>query len=165
MTEATPLTLATSTSTSEFSYSSRQSPGKAVAHSMRMLPKIPHKKKQVFSKIVSTLPPCCKTALFTSTGRKLDHNSILGWPKISSELRETVISFQEKPYVSYCKPGRKDLVYIGKDENEESHYRLRHYMLWTFKDIVSMFNSEHCLVQKIISEEKLFVTVCLNTWG
>ena len=163
MTEATPLTLATSTSTPEFSYSSRQSLGKAVAHSIRTLSKTPHKKKQVLSKIVSTLSPCSKTALFTSTGRKLDHNSILGWPKISSELRETVVSFLEKPDVSYCKPGRKDLVYIGKDENEESHYWLRHYMLWTFKEIVSMFNSEHydcityCTVQKTISEEKLLL--------
>ena len=117
MTEATPLTLATSTSTPELSYSSRQSLGKAVAHSIRTLSKTPHKKKQVLSKIVSTLSPCSKTTVCTSAWRKLDHNSILGRAKISSGLRQTVISFLEKPDISYCKPGRKDTVYIGKDEN------------------------------------------------
>ena len=35
-------------------------------------------------------------------------------------LRETVISFLEKPDIGYRKPDRKDTVYIGKDENEES---------------------------------------------
>ena len=84
----------------------------------------------------------------------------MGQPKISSGLRETVISFLEKLDISYCKPGRKDTVYIGKDENGESQYQPHHYMLLTFKEIVSMFNSEHddqityCTVQKIISEEK-----------
>ena len=118
--EATLLTTVTSTSSSESSYSSRQSLGKAVAHTVRMLCKTPGKKKQILSKIVSTLSPCSKTTVCTSAWRKLDHNSILGWAKISSGLRETVISFLEKPDISYCKPGRKDMVYIGKDENGES---------------------------------------------
>ena len=113
VTEATSLTPVTSTSSSESSHSSRQSLGKAVA---------PGKKKQVLSKIVSILSPCSKTAVFISAWRKLDHNSILGRLKISSGLRETVISFLEKPDISYCKPVRKDMVYIGKDENGESQY-------------------------------------------
>ena len=54
------LTPVTSTSSSESSHSSRQSLGKAVA---------PGKKKQVLSKIVSTLSPCFKTAVFTSARR------------------------------------------------------------------------------------------------
>ena len=86
---ATSLTPATSTLSSESSYSSRQSFGKAVARTIRTLPKTPGKKKQVFSKIVSTLSPCSKTAVFTSTQRTLDHNRVLGRPKISSELRES----------------------------------------------------------------------------
>ena len=134
MTEAT-LTPATSTSSSESSYSYRQSLGKAVAHTIRTLPKTPGKKKQVLNKIVSTFFPCSKTAVFTSAQIKFDHNSILGRPKISSGVRETVISFLKKPDISYCKPGRKDVVYIGKDENEESQYQPRHYMLWTLKDV------------------------------
>ena len=120
VTEATSLTPVTSTSSSESSYSSRQSLGKAVARTVRMLCKTPGKKKQVLSKIVSTLSPCSKTTVYTSAWRKLDHNSILGRAKISSGLRQTVISFLEKPDISYCKPGRKDMVYIGKDENGES---------------------------------------------
>ena len=108
------------------------------------LPKTPGKKKKVLSKIVSTLSSCCKTAVFTSAWRKLDHNIILDWPKISSGLRETVISFLEKPDImSYCKSGRKDTDYIDKDGNGESQYRSCHYMLWALKEIVSMFNSEH----------------------
>ena len=122
MTEATSLTPASSTSSSESSYSSRQSLGKAVACTIRTLPKTPGKKKQVLSKIVSTLSPCSKAAVFTSAQRKFDHNSILGQPKISSGLRETVILFLEKPDISYCKPGRKDMAYIDKDENGESQY-------------------------------------------
>ena len=76
--EATLLTTVTSTSSSESSYSSRQSLGKAVAHTVRMLCKTPGKKKQILSKIVSTLSPCSKTTVCTSAWRKLDHNSILG---------------------------------------------------------------------------------------
>ena len=129
MTEATLLTPVTNTSSSESSYRSRQSLGKAVARTISTLPKIPGKKKQVLSKIVSTLSPCSKTAVFTSAWRKFDHNNTLGQPKISSGLRETVISFLEKPGISYCKPGRKDTVYTGKDENGESQYRLHHYLL------------------------------------
>ena len=135
MTEATSLTPATSTSSSESSCSSRPSLGKAVAHTIRMLPKTPGKKKQVLNKIVSTFFPCSKTAVFTSAQRKFDHNSIWGRPKISSGVRKTVISFLKKPDISYCKLGRKDVVYIGKDENEESQYQPRHYMLWTLKDV------------------------------
>ena len=109
MTEATSLTPATSTSSSESSCSSRPSLGKAVAHTIRMLPKTPGKKKQVLNKIVSTFFPCSKTAVFTSAQRKFDHNSIWGRPKISSGVRKTVISFLKKPDISYCKPGRKDV--------------------------------------------------------
>ena len=110
--------------------------------------------------MVSTLSPYSKTAAFKSAQRKLDHNGILGWPKISSGLIEAVILFLEKPDISYCKPGRKDTVYIGKDENRESQYQPHHYIFWTFKEIVSMFNSEHddqitdYTGQKIISHEK-----------
>ena len=52
------------------------------------------------------------------------------------------------------------MVYIGKVENGESQDWPHHHMLWTFKEIVSMFNSKHddhityYTVQKIISEEK-----------
>ena len=106
------------------------------------------------------MSPYSKTAVCTSARRNLDHDSILGRPKISSGLRETIISFFERPGISYCKPSRKDMVYIDKDENGESQFRCRHYMLWTLKEIVSIFNSEHddqityYTVQKIISEEK-----------
>ena len=97
VTEATSTTPAKITSPSEYSYISKQSLGKADACIIRMLPKTPGKKKHVLSKIVSIFPPCSK----------MQYNSILGWLEISSELRETIISFFEKPDISYCKPCKK----------------------------------------------------------
>ena len=71
VTEATSLTSAISTSSSESSYSSRQPLGKAVALSMRTLPKTPGKKKQVLSKIFSTLSHALKPQYLPLLGEGL----------------------------------------------------------------------------------------------
>ena len=59
--------------------------------------------------------------------------------------------------MSYCKPGRADTVYCGKGEKV---YRSKHYLLWTIKEALELYNSEHSTkvsyhaVQQVIQDEK-----------
>lgn len=44
--------------------------------------------------------------------------------------------------MSYCKPDRKETVYYGKDLNGESVYKPKHYLLWTFHEMLNQFNPD-----------------------
>lgn len=44
--------------------------------------------------------------------------------------------------ISYTCPGNKDTVYCGKDEHGEKVDKEKHYLLWTFKEILPMLNKE-----------------------
>ena len=52
-----------------------------------------------------------------------------------------VISFLDRPGISYCKSGRKDTIYCGKDADGENVFQSCRYLLWTFKEFVVMFNA------------------------
>ena len=66
--------------------------------------------------------------------------------------------FLDRPDISYCKPGQKDTVYCGKDSNGEKILKPCHYLLWTYKEIVGLYNLEKELqityhtIQTIVSE-------------
>ena len=70
------------------------------------------------------------------------------------------MSFLECPDISYCKPGRRDTIYCGKNENGEKVYKPKHYLLWSLKKVVDMFNNEHDFnityynLQKLLKIEK-----------
>ena len=85
----------------------------------------------------------------------------LGCPVISAEFKERVIHFLERPDISYCKPGRADTVYCGKNNRGDKIYKSKHYLLWTIQDMVELFNIENSLekvpyylVQQIIKNDK-----------
>ena len=70
------------------------------------------------------------------------------------------MSFLERPDISYCKPGRRDTIYCGKNENGEKVCKPKHYLLWSLKEVVDMFNNEHDFnityynLQKLLKLEK-----------
>ena len=72
--------------------------------------------------------------------RSVDVN--LGRPKISVENNELLRAFLERPDISYCKPGRGDTVYCGKNEMGDKIYKSKHYLLWTFKELVEQYNAD-----------------------
>ena len=67
------------------------------------------------------------------------------------------MSFLERPDISCCKPGRKNTVYCGKDSHSEKIFKPCHYLLWTYKEIVGLYNLENELqitfhtIQTIVS--------------
>ena len=87
-----------------------------------------------------------------------------GRSSILKTTKEAVMSFLEVPDIINCKSGRKDTVYCRKDSNGEKIFKPRHYDLWTYKEIVGLYNSENELqityytIQKIVSEEKHFLS-------
>ena len=60
------------------------------------------------------------------------------------------MSFLERPNISYCKPARKDTVYCRNDSNGEKIFKPRDYLLWTYKEIVGLYNLENELHHTII---------------
>ena len=66
-----------------------------------------------------------------------------GCPSILKTTKEVVMSFLERPNISYCKPAQKDTVYCRKDSNGEKIFKPRDYLLWTYKEIVGLYNLEN----------------------
>ena len=148
--------LVTATSTSAMSSPSHSSPlaissyfcskqvlGKATARATTTLPKSPQKKAQILSHLISHLSPNTKAKVFSSARKKisLEHGS----PVISAEFKERVIHFLERPYISFCKPGKGDTAYCGKNDRGDKIYKSKHYLLWTVQDVVELFNIENPL--------------------
>ena len=141
------------------SFSSKQALGEATARTTRALPKILQKKAQILSHLVSHLSPNTKAKVFCSARKEISLE--LGRPVISAEFKERVINFLERPDISYCKPGRADTDYCGKNNSGDKIYKSKHYLLWTIQDMVELFNIENSLekvsyyaVQQIIKNEK-----------
>ena len=141
------------------SFSSKQALGKATARTTRALPKSLQKKAQILSHLVSHLSPNTKAKVFCSARKEISLE--LGHPVISAEFKERVINFLERPDISYCKPGRADTDYCGKNNSGDKIYKSKHYLLWTIQDMVELFNIENSLekvsydaVQQIIKNEK-----------
>ena len=124
------------TASSPTLFGSIQSFGKASAKAKHSLPKSPKKKRAVITFLVKSLSPNSKKQVYESGRRTVDVN--LGRQKIPVKTKELLIGFLERPNISYCKPGRGDTVYCGKNEI----YKCKNYLLWTFKELVELYNSD-----------------------
>ena len=139
-------------------FKNNQSFGKATARAARNLPQSPRKKAAVISHLVSNLSPSSKTNVFESARKKL--TSYMGRPTIPEETRKALVSFLERPDLPYCKPGRGDTVYCGKNQAGEKIYKSKHYLLWTLKELVEIFNIDNSIqasyyfMQKTVESEK-----------
>ena len=76
-----------------------------------------------------------------------------------------MVSFLERPDISYCKPSRGNTVYCGREESGEKIYKFKHYLLWPIRELVVMFNDENSdatnykQIQQVISTEKHILKV------
>ena len=111
------------------SFTTKQAFGKATARAIKNLPKSPRRKREVISALVSSLSPSSKNHIFKTTRRKLQvtTNHLCNL----NNIKDSIISFLERPDISYCKPGRKDSVYCGKNDKNEKIYWSKHFLLWT----------------------------------
>ena len=107
-------------------FSSKHVLGKATARATRALLKGPQKKAQILSHLVWHLSSNTKAKVFSSAGKKTSLE--LGRPVISAKFKERVIHFLERPDISYCKPGRADTVYCGKNDRSDKIYKSKHYL-------------------------------------
>ena len=103
--------------------------GKATARAKKNLPKTPRRKTEVISAFVSSLSPSSKNHVFKTTRRKLRVTT--DRPCNLNNIKDSIIFFLERPDISYCKPGRQDTLYCGKNDKNEKIYQSKHFLLWT----------------------------------
>lgn len=112
---------------------------KSVHRVEKNMPRRKSSKVNVVSKILRTMTPESRTKVLTKS--KLLYKSTKR--KIAADKQDhQVLAFLEEADISYVCPGRKDTVYIGKNDTGESMYKPKHYLRWTLDEIVSMFNTE-----------------------
>ena len=113
----------------------KQSLGKSIAKAKRALPKHTPLKVKVISNLVTQLSPHSKTSVFASAWRSLNKP---GQPqKKTTEVWDRIVSFLEKPDISYCCPGQKDTVYCGKSEDRKKMFKPKHYLFHTIRKVVA----------------------------
>ena len=115
--------------------SSKQSLGKSIAKAKQALPTHTPLKVKVISNLVTQLSPHSKTSVFASAWRSLNKP---GQPqKKTTEVWDRIVSFLEKPDISYCCPGQKDTVYCGKSEDRKKMFKPKHYLFHTIRKVVA----------------------------
>ena len=60
---------------------------------------------------------------------------------LSEEEKEWLLTFFDRPDITYINPGRKDNVYIGKGNGIRKYFQ-KCYLLWKLRDLLSIINSE-----------------------
>ena len=109
------------------SLTTAQAFGKATATAKKKLPKSPRRKREVISALVSSLSPSWKNHVFKTARRKLQVTT--GQPCNLNNIKDSIISFLERPDISYCKPRREDTVYFGKNDTNEKIYWSKRFLL------------------------------------
>ena len=142
------------------SATTKQVIGRSVAKLKRAMPKSSPLKVKVLSALVESLPPSKKKNIFSDARRELSFTP--GRPSKVLQNKNSIIAFLEQSHISYCTPGRKDTAYCGKS-NGIKIYRPKHYLLYTYNELVSSFNEEneekvtYYQVREIIASEKHLV--------
>ena len=113
----TPESFNSSTGSTPNSYS-KKAFGKAKSRENNNFPKCPAKIKQVIYYLLQTLSSARKTDVCNAT-RLTCTPTDWGRPTVSHDMKDKVLSFLKEPDISYCIPGWKDIVYMGKDANGE----------------------------------------------
>ena len=112
---------------------------KSVYKVARNMPRRKSSKVTVVSKIIKSMTPGSKRTLMKranlGSGYDNSHREIN-----AVERDEMILAFLEEPDISYVCPGRKDTVYLGKDDQGMKIFREKHYLRWTIDEAVSMYN-------------------------
>ena len=104
------------------------------------MPKSSPLKVKVLSALVKSLSPSKKKNIFSDVRKELSFTP--GQPSKVFQNRDSIIAFLEQPDISYCAPSRKDTAYCGRSKSIKI-YRPKHYLLYTYNKLVSLFNEEN----------------------
>ena len=118
---------------------SKQALGKAKRRASKHLARSPEKRKQVIIHLLQSLSPSSKADVYKKS-RLTSIPSNQGRPSVSDSAKDKLLSFLKQPDISYCSPGRRDTVYMGKDASGERVYIEKYYLLWKLREIVTMLN-------------------------
>ena len=61
--------------------------------------------------------------------------------KLTGPVKDYAVHLLERSDIPYTCPGRNNRVYRGK-ENNRKIFRARHYLLWTYRDLLPLLNKE-----------------------
>ena len=112
------------------SFSNKQSLHCSLSHANNFLPKSPQKRTEVIKKLAEKHKVKFN---FKKGARGRPHKDL------NEEEKRWLIEFLARVNLTYTNPGRKDNVYIGK-ENCERIYKQRLYLLWNLRDIIDIAN-------------------------
>ena len=111
------------------SFSTKQALSRSIKRAKKALPVSPCKKTEVISGLVKRYQ--IRVNLPETQGRKQ--------MVLSEEEKEWLLTFFGRPDITYINPGRKDNVYIGK-ENSIRRYVQKRYLLWKLRDLLSIIS-------------------------
>ena len=74
-------------------------------------------------------------------------------PVLSQEVKDKFDDFLCRNTISFTLLGRNDQIYIGKDENDESKFNSKKFILWTFYELAFILSGEE---DKNLSKLKFF---------
>ena len=100
----------------------------------------------VIASIVSAMSASSKGQLvdMVKARRKLvepSGDSVTERPAAFNEQQKSwIVSFCERPDISYTSPGRKDQVCIGKGDDGSKVYHCKHDLLWKLKEVIPLMN-------------------------
>ena len=125
-------------------FSNKASLHRSMNKARQALPKSPRKKTKVIQCLIHNLSPSSRGNLSKMMRWQPEPSSKGCHPSLSDKKKEFLLAFLKSEGMSYTMPGRKDQVYVGKDENGKRMYKAKHYLLWTLREILSMLNRELC---------------------
>ena len=104
---------------------------RSLSKAQQALPKSPRKRNEIIGSLVNKFHLRVAFAPKKAGRKRID---------LTEEERKWLIEFLDRPDMTYTTPGRRDNVYIGK-ENGEKQYVQKRYLLWPLKDIVETANN------------------------
>ena len=112
------------------SFSTKQSLHRSLSRVKGSLPRSPHKQAEVVEKLAERYQVKFN---FKKTNR--------GRPRkdLTQDEQQWMVEFLARSDLTYTNPGRKDNVYIGK-ENGQRIFKQKMYLLWTMRDILDIAN-------------------------
>ena len=117
----------------------------SLAKSMKKVQKSLSRRKstkvEVVSKLVGSMTPKSKREVFKKSA--VPNYDGAARNLRAEESNKKILDFLEQSDIAYVCPGRKDTVYLGKDVTGERIYKAKHYLRWTFDEIVAMYNEDN----------------------
>ena len=132
---------------------------KSMKKVQKSLPRRKSTKVEVVSKLVGSMTPKSKREVFKKSA--VPNYDGAARNLRAEESNKKILDFLEQSDIAYVCPGRKDTVYLGKDVTGERIYKAKHYLRWTFDEIVAMYNEDnpedkvsYYRIQKLVKENK-----------